>query len=57
MVCVRYCKQVRKNREVGAEKKWEGMMLERPEAIQKGPVFYTKESGLYPLVHRATDGI
>lgn len=57
MVCVKFYNQVRKAREVGAEKKWTGTMLERKESIRKGLVFNTKESGLYLLVHRGTEGM
>lgn len=39
------------------EKKWAGMVLERKEAVRKGLEFSAKQSGLYPLVHRATEGI
>lgn len=57
VVHVRHCKQVRKAREVAAEKKWVRRMLEREDAIKKSPVFYTKEFGLYPLVRRTAEGI
>lgn len=57
VVHVRHCEQVRKAREVDAEKKWVGRMLEREDAIKKSPVFYTKEFGLCPLVYRAAEGI
>lgn len=40
-----HCHQVRKAREVGAEKKWVGRMLQREDAIKKIFVFYTEAFG------------